>query len=144
MCFERCPAETIIDLDTARIEKVGGPGFRFHLSGRCVGCLVQYRLLTLLRLNNIHPHQEPVTACRIKGCVRPPFRRYQSCFNHLSTELLGKGNGAEDIELLRRMFKSATSREWTVHDKYKIVQNRVKEIKESKRPGTDLIVLDDE
>lgn len=150
MIFDRCPKEVTIDLDTARLlpRRVGN-AIKFILDGRCVGCLVHYRLMALLRRDGIEPLREPgagTPVCTARGCKRLSFHGYDSCVEHLSYLLSQtyRGRPISNIEGLRETFKSAIRREWKLQPRYNIVLSRMEQISQGKRPGADLIILDDE
>lgn len=152
MIFTRCPKSITIDLDTARLRLRGrGSSAKFFLDTRCVGCRVYYQLSLFLRYSGIEPSREPTarnSVCAAQGCERLSFYGYDFCSDHLSYLLLNNSMAMarpnSNMKLLNEIFKSATRSEWTFQPQYNIVRSRMDEILQGRRPGTDLIILDDE
>lgn len=139
-----------IDLDTARLRLRGrGSSAKFFLNTRCVGCRVYYQLSLFLRYEGIEPSREPearTSVCAAQGCEWLSFYGYDYCSDHLAYLLLNNSMARpnSNMELLREIFKSATQSEWTFQPRYSIMRSRMDEILRGRRPGTDLIILDDE
>jgi hypothetical protein len=81
-----------------------------------------------------------------QNCKQLPVHGYSYCPAHLSNLLLDshKRIPYHSTALLLEMFKSALQKEWTFQPQYDIVRLRTEDILRGKRPGTDLIILDDE
>jgi hypothetical protein len=150
--IDRCPQEIVIDLDTARLRHRRyrhRNGAKLILNNRCIACHLHYGLMCFLKFNGLEPlgeHNARATVCTTPDCIREPFHGYSHCPEHLSHQLLYSHNGRtkSQIELFRETFKVATRRQWTFPPRYEIVRSRMAEIAQGKRPGTDLIILDDE
>jgi len=151
MIFDRCPKSITIDLDTARLRLRGrGSSAKFFLDTRCVGCRVYYQLSLFLRGKGIEPSREPeagTSVCALQGCEWLSFYGYDFCSEHLSYLVVNNYRAVarpNSMELLNEIFKSAARSEWTFQPRYNIVRSRMDEILRGTRPGTDLIILDDE
>jgi len=146
MILDRCPKEVILDLDTAHLQRrQSGGSTKLRLGNRCVGCHVHFQLTRFLKDKGIEPEAQS-TVCMSQDCKQLPIHAYSYCPTHLSNLLLDsrKKIPNHSITLLQEMFKSAIRKEWAFQPQYDIVRSRTEEILQGKRPGTDLIILDDE
>ncbi|KAF1963619.1 hypothetical protein CC80DRAFT_397754, partial [Byssothecium circinans] len=86
------------------------------------------------------------SVCASRNCDRLPVHGCAYCPLHLSNLLQNSHKSIHNhsITQLQEMFKSAIRKEWRIQPQYDVVRKRTKEILQSKRPGTDLIILDDE
>jgi hypothetical protein len=106
-------------------------------------------LIHLLRYCGVDPVQATyagTSICAFERCERQCLVGYSCCANHVTYQLLDNHRGKvnSNIEQARELFNAATQKQWEYNPRYNIVRSRIKEISDSKRPGTDLIILDDE
>jgi len=139
--IQRCPDEVTIDLDTARLLR-SRCGLR--LGARCIACHVYFEL-TSFKKEGVEFQAENIV-CTYPGCDQRSFHRSGRCPRHLSPVIwkAHRENTAINLRVARRAFESATRKRWTFPLQYKIVCRRIEAILQGKRPGSDLVILDDE
>jgi len=84
--------------------------------------------------------------CTHPRCDRRSFHKSGRCPQHLSKLIWATKakDPAIDLRLARGKFESAARKQWTFPPSYDIVRERIEDILHGKRPGSDLVVLDDE
>ncbi|KAF2440657.1 hypothetical protein P171DRAFT_447581 [Karstenula rhodostoma CBS 690.94] len=146
MILDRCPKEAILDLDTAHLQRRESRGFSIlRLANRCVGCYIHFQLRRFLEHRGIEAGPQS-SVCASQNCNRLPVHRCAYCPLHLSTLLQNSHKSilSHSITQLQEMFQNAIRKEWRIQPQYDVVRKRTGEILQNKRPGTDLIILDDE
>jgi hypothetical protein len=140
-----CPYNTTIDLDNAFLEKYNGRRTKntIRLDKRCAACLATFRLRACFRKYGLIPDQ-PQKCCTFKLCTQPPWRGTKCCYTHFSVYASLQRGGHGDLRDLQKSFTTAMSRRWSFDGNYEKAMVRTTEIKEGKRPGSDLVILDDE
>lgn len=146
MILDRCPKEVTLDLDTAHLQRRESRGSAIlQLANRCVGCYIHFQLMRFLKHRGIEAGPQS-SVCASQNCNRLPVHGCAYCPPHLSNLLQNSHKSIlnHSITQLQEMFKSAIRKEWRIQPQYDVVRRRTKEILQGKRPGTDLIILDDE
>ena len=91
----------------------------------------------------LHPEN---IACTEPGCNQHSFHKSGIFCQHLSLLLLDihREKTAEAFPKAWKVFQSTTRTQWAYPPKYNIVRRRMDDILQTRRPGSDLVVLDDE
>ncbi|KAJ3531460.1 hypothetical protein NM208_g8870 [Fusarium decemcellulare] len=142
LVFQPCPEGTTIDLDTTRLSRNKN---LLRLGPRCSPCQTYYELARFFGAYDTEVESES-TPCTYLGCEQPPFHGTGRCIQHLTRvafEAL-KNRTAVNFRTVRKAFDRTTRKRWTFPSHYDVVRRRTEEIMEGKRPGSDLIILDDE
>jgi len=133
-----------IDLDTARLE-LHTTGGTLTLSAGCVACQVAIDMeRSLIKIGvEIQPAD---TVCGQPGCVLRAIHMSGRCPRHLGSLLTEarRKNTATSLSAARVALESASRSRWTYPPDYNVVRFRTEEILQGSRPGSDLVVLDDE
>jgi len=84
--------------------------------------------------------------CQVQGCDQIAFHKSGRCLRHLDYLLkMSHQKKIEfDIGAVQKTFNSAACKTWSFPPDYNIVRKRIEEIQMGKRPGSDLVILDDE
>lgn len=146
MILDRCPKEVTLDLDTAHLQRRESRGSAIlRLANRCVRCYIHFQLMRFLKHRGIEAGPQS-SVCASQDCNRLPVHGCAYCPLHLSNLLQNSHKSIlnHSITQLQEIFKSAIRKEWRIQPQYDVVRRRTKEILQGKRPGTDLIILDDE
>lgn len=145
--FGRCPGEVIINFDTARLIRRGSPRPVIVLSCRCAVCDSRSRITYILKKSGIECEGEHENAvCQHHGCNETSFYGSPRCANHITeyVQMCETAKTAVSIRPLRETFNRMAHRQWQYPPHYEIVGRRISEIAAGKRPGSSLVVLDDE
>jgi hypothetical protein len=139
-----CPEKVTIDLDTARLQ-FRKAGSTLTLSARCIACQVFLDIEQCLTKIGIEIQSED-TICAQPGCVLPAIHMSGRCSRHLDSLLVEARRKvtATSLSAARNTLESASRKRWTYPPEYNIVRCRTEEILQGSRPGSDLVVLDDE
>lgn len=146
--FGKCPGKVILDFDTARLKRVKEAGVtRVWPSPRCAACDFRIGITSLLRSWGIecegeHEHD----LCQQTSCNESSFHGSPRCANHIANYLktCRAEKVAVNMSLLQKTFDSIACQNWHCSADYEIVRQRISEISTGKRPGSALVVLDDE
>lgn len=156
--YTPCPYETILDLDNSflsgknRVNK--GENFLFEASQhksrpgytvlglRCAACEVSSRLeASLVKLGLIS--DDPQTCCSDPNCIQPTWYGTNYCQTHIfSINPKWSEIHSMDIRVLQQCISTAKSKRWNFDSDFEAAITRTAEIREGKRPGSDLVVLD--
>ena len=139
---QRCPDEVKIDLDTARLTR-DRTGLR--LSARCIPRQVYWDMTHFLTFQGIES-QESGVICGYPDCDQVSFHKSGRCTKHLP-DLLSQSRRKEnsiDLRAARKILDSVVQQRWSFPPHYEIVHRRMKGIIVGKRPGSDVVILDDE
>ena len=145
--FGKCPGKIILDLDTACLFRYKQHATTLWLLPRCAACCFRLRFMTLLRRWGVECESEhKQLLCRQNGCKEPSFHNSPRCAKHIPNYMMAceKEYIAVSTRSLRTVFDSITSQDWHYSANYKIVRQRMSEISTGERPGSTLVVLDDE
>jgi hypothetical protein len=142
---EPCPNSAIIDLDTARLltkKRHASNSHRLHLDCRCITCHAEYRVRECVAKSSLHL-QVPGYLCTRPGCSRPCIDGTAGCDLHL-WGLSFDSTPKIDLRPLQEAFKATTCTRWVASPTYDVVRQRLSDVRDGKRPGSDLVILDDE
>jgi hypothetical protein len=139
---QHCPHEVTIDLDTARIFLAS---WGLRLGPRCIVCSICYQVTRFFQSIGVELHAADII-CTHPRCDQRSFNRSGRCPQHLSSLIRGirKNKTTIDLKAARRTFESTAQKQWAFPPSYNIIRDRVEEIQQGKRPGSDLVILDDE
>ncbi|KAH8889396.1 hypothetical protein GQ53DRAFT_652574, partial [Thozetella sp. PMI_491] len=140
----RCPEEVTIDLDTARLGLRKAKG-TLTLSARCIACQVVIDIRNMLTRKGIEI-QSGDTVCVQPSCVLRAIHMPGRCPRHLGS-LMTEATGKKTVtsrSAAQSILESTSRNRWTYPPEYNIVRSRTEEILQGRRPGSDLVVLDDE
>ena len=87
--------------------------------------------------------QVPGYLCTRPGCSRPCIEGTAGCDLHL-WGLSFDSTLKIDLRPLQQAFKATTCTRWVASPTYDVVRQRLSDIRDGKRPGSDLVILDDE
>lgn len=146
--FGKCPGKVILDFDTANLKRIKEAGVtRVSLSSRCAACDFRIGITKLLKLWGIecegeHEH----ISCQQTGCNKSSFYGSPRCANHIAkyVKTCRVEKMAVSISLLQKIFDSMVCQNWHFSANYEVVRQRISEISTGKRPGSALVVMDDE
>lgn len=141
---EPCPEEVTIDLDTARLELRTAQG-ALILSPRCMACQAVINIKRLLAKNFIEIQPEG-TVCAQPGCTLQAVHMSGRCPRHFGSLLTKERRNltAASLRAAHNVVQSASQTRWAYPPSYDVVRRRTEEILQGSRPGSDLVVLDDE
>lgn len=147
--FERCPHATTIDLDTARFVLTKGfnrDSRRIHVDCRCVPCHSDLQVRVWVQRCGL-TGSDKFSTCNTEGCDHPCAYGSTACDLHLPN-LMAIQHQIEaqktNLQPARKVFNSRLHHEWHCPSTYHQVRRFITEISQGKRPGSDLIVLDNE
>jgi hypothetical protein len=144
--FEQCPKNVTIDLDTARLFLEKQPkGIKLVLEGRCVACHFHCQMTRYFRRSGLEIKAEN-TICKVKGCDHLSFLGSGGCPQHLPRLITAayRSKATIDYCLVREKFDSMAQKRWSFPPNYNAVLCRMSDILQGKRPGSNLVILDDE
>lgn len=140
----RCPQENIIDLDSAQLLMVHTGDL--HLSIRCVACDFDRAATKFLTMTGIELHEESIN-CLVPCCDQTSFHQSGRCAKHFGHLVWGNRFDTKphaDLKKCQTIFDSSSRKQWTFPPSYNTILRRIDEIRQGTRPGSDLVVLDDE
>jgi hypothetical protein len=120
-------------------------GIKLVLEGRCVACHFHCQMTRFFRRSGLEIKAEN-TMCKVEGCDQLSFRGSGGCTQHLP-RLLAAAHRSEatiDHRLVRETFSFMARKRWSFQPHYDIVRCSMYNILQGKRPGSDLVILDDE
>jgi hypothetical protein len=84
--------------------------------------------------------------CKVKGCDHLSFLGSGGCPQHLPRLITAayRSKATIDHRLVREKFDSIARKRWSFPPSYDTVLCRMSDILQGKRPGSDLVILDDE
>lgn len=131
-------------LDAARIKKHGGG---LGLNPRCVTCAIHRTTMMLLARTGIDLHEEGIT-CLVSNCDSQSFHKSRRCRWHLPPLIWGSTTYAKfslaEIKRFQAIIELSTQKQWVFSPSYGTVFRRAQETRRGERPGSNLVVLDDE
>jgi len=149
--LERCPGEVVIDFDTARLRATRGTGKNKSktLDNRCISCRTALQVSAFLdRYEESYDQPSNSKNCLVSNCRQPVFRNSGRCADHFFKRLRQQHKERSRVNLptLQGLLKSKINEQWIFRKDsgYERILERTLEIQEGKRPGTDLVILDDE
>lgn len=118
-----------------------------YLSYRCATCEFRVRVKTLLKRWDIECTDEFGNAlCEDPSCNESSFYGSPRCAKHIS-DYVRKQRAAKlavDMKNLQKTFESMVRQQWHYSAECEIVRKRIADISTGKRPGSALVVPDDE
>lgn len=123
----RCPYETVIDFDTARI--VFPSPLNSRLKARCVLCSAQLAMTSFLKGNDMILYPQNIV-CKEWGCNKQSFQKSGLCCLHLRLQLTynNRTMTAEFLSKAGKLLQSAALQQWSYSSKYDIVRRRMDDI----------------
>lgn len=112
--------------------------------GYCVLCDAYIRITWALAGYNLKMCAENIV-CTRPNCNQQSFYVSGMCYQHLSSLLFGASQEKTPMPLVKTQeaFQLAARKRWVYPLKYDRVLRRMDEMLQNKRPGLDLVVLDD-
>ncbi|KAF8854763.1 hypothetical protein BDZ45DRAFT_28118 [Acephala macrosclerotiorum] len=117
---------------------------------RRVACQAVIQVTNPLVSHNIEL-KTGINFCAFKTCGRPFFRVSGRCIEHLFDQKLHnrinrvhREKSIMNMKSLRAVFESTARGRWKFPPDYDIVRNRMFDIQQGRRAGSDLVILDDE
>lgn len=131
-------------MDTARLV-LKTQHSRLILDSRCVSCHVYNQVSAFLKRYEVELEDEN-DFCTFYGCDQLSFHGSGRCAQHLFGLVLKsyREKTTIDVRVVRETFLAMARKRWNFPSRYDIVRRRIEDILQGKRPGADLVVLDDE